>query len=308
MKIGKIVNKIQSILDEYYPSAHFDVRSPSSPKVNRMTEGYPILVSGGQGDFEAYPDILLRNPEFQVQILVPADEEDIAYHAHEVLSEHMVGKFLWYDDGEGAISNLSNIVPNNIGLLDTDTRGQFAKAINAIFDRTVKEVEYYMSFDFNVYITTAKNAGGVTENDGGLLFGNQVSHSITVYIGSDSYTEEYSNLKGEHSSATAMYEQQAVNGKAQAATEQTTAYAKSISMLVRNTEFMRNLLETYSEGNIQGTRCVLSESIALGGGLDPIPISSADGLAIESLLLNEMPGEPLSISLTIVPATEVGTP
>lgn len=307
MDIAKVVDKIQELLDEYFPSVPFDVRTPNLPKINKVTGGYPIMVSGGMGEYEAYPSILLNSPAYQVQILVPANVLESATIAHDVLAEKMVGKALSFgedNDTEIALCNMSSMEVGQLGLLDANTFGELNETVNRLFDRTVKDLRYWILCNFSVFLTIAKNAGGVTENDNGVVFGNQFTNTISFSHNGHTYQETYVNINTNHSMASSPYEQQSVESKYQKGVEQASAYTKSVNMFFRYNSFFTELAGLYKDKAYQGVRFSFTSKITFANGNELIVEQDTD-LMCSNMEFSVVPGELLMISLSLEPSIEV---
>ena len=269
MKIEDVVTFLQSELDAIAPSVAFDVRSPNVPKLGSVKDGFPVMVSSGEGDYEAYADICLESPTFTVEMLVPAENMNEAYIVHNALAKRVVGKPLLIG-GKICLGGLSTITPEQLALLDTASLGQYNFAINQIFGREVKDLRYWFKMSFYLYLTTGENAGGMATNDNGIIFSNQIKNTISFVDNGVTYSEECRFINDEHAMTAALFDQQGLGSSFQKATEQTIAYANTVTFVVRNNGFSWALFGKYKNRDIKGTVFSLVSKIVLGNGSEVI--------------------------------------
>lgn len=307
MRLESVIEKIDEILKAKVPSEKFSVRSPNKPLINDDADGFPVIVSQAGGDFEPIADIKLERPDFRISFLLPSDREDLKELVSDAFSDSFVGKFVVFGSGadlQGSDCTMSVITQNAVERLDIDTNGVYSQAINELFGNKVKDIRYWTSYDFSLSMSTAKNGGGCSENDNGVIFGNQVSSVISFTYGGNTYQENYKNLETTDSAVSAAYVQQSINGKYQKGIEQSTAYSKTISMVMRNNAFFAKLLEIIKDKNLSDVRFSLTRKITFAYGAELV-IDQETNLMCPELPKTTAPGEIMTISMTLYPALEV---
>ena len=307
MRLESVIDKIGEILKEKVPSESFSVRSPNKPLINDEADGFPVMVSQDGGDFEPMADIRLERPDFRISFLLPSDREDLKELVSEAFSDSFVGKFVVFGSGadlQGSDCTMSVITQNACERLDIDTDGVYSRSINELFGAQAKDIRYWTSYDFSLSMSTAKNGGGCSANDDGVIFGNQVSSVISFEYGGTTYQENYKNVETTDSAVSSAYVQQSINGKYQRGIEQSTAYSKTISMAVRNNAFFAKLLEIVRDKELSGVRFSLTRKITFAYGGE-LTIDQDSNLMCPELPKTTAPGEILTISMTLYPALEV---
>ena len=308
MRIEDICEKLQDLLDLHFNALKFDVRSPNAPKLNSVIEDgeerNPLMVEGGEGDYEPYPNILINSPTFTCHMLVKADDLSLGYQAHEKLAELLVGKCMVIGS-EMCITNLSNLVVGQLALLDSNSFGLLNSQINAIYGRQVKDLSYWLMLDFSIYCTTAKNAGGMETNDNGIIFGNQVTNTLSFTHGGTTYTENYVNVSTDHAMTAASYSQQGLTQNETAGTETNVAYGEAVSFPLRNNAFGLKMAELYRTKDYNGLTVTLTTKITLGTNQEVI-LFNDNSLKIDDIQLKVEPGEILEWSISLSKRLGVG--
>ena len=314
MRLDSVIEKIDEILKAKVPSERFSVRSPNKPLINDDADGFPVIVSQAGGDFEPIADIKLERPDFRISFLLPSDREDLKELVSDAFSDSFVGKFVVFGsdaDLQGSDCTMSVITQNAVERLDIDTNGVYSSVVNELFGNKVKDLRMYTAYDCVLYVTTGDKAGGCANNDNGVLFGNQVEHYIEFDYDDDGTTrteyEQYSNVNTDRAMASHPYSQQSLNDKSQGSTEQSTAYTKSVTMIVKNDSFFKRLLAMYCDKSYQGARFGLSTKIALLTNED-IQLDDDDNLMCQDMTFSDEPGAILTVTLTLSPRIEVQNP
>ena len=314
MRLESVIEKIDDILKAKVPRERFSVRSPNKPLINDDADGFPVMVSCANGDYEARENLLLESPNFQIQVLIPSDREELAEAVFSELAKAFVGKMVVFGSGatmQGGICNMSSKTQNAVERLDIDTNGVYSSVVNELFGNKVKDLRMYTAYDCVLYVTTGAKAGGCSNNDDGVLFGNQIDHYIEFDYDDDGTTrteyEQYSNVNTDRAMASHPYSRQSLNDKSQGSTEQSTAYTKSVTMIVKNNSFFKRLLAMYCDKSYQGARFGLSTKIALLTNED-IQLDDDDNLMCQDMTLSDEPGAILTVTLTLSPRIEVQEP
>ena len=177
---AEIVNKgIESPTDFYFAiettGFHID-----HIKNNQLGKNFiPVFIDSMGGDYNAVPALKQATVSIPVVIYFPVRFKEQMFALNDFLAECFVGQFLTYGTKTGkCISNISVAQYGEIQQLDLK---QFATWVENKYQKTIDNMEPYMTMQFNLYLTNASQK---------YLYGNAVSYQLSITIDGKTYTDD----------------------------------------------------------------------------------------------------------------------
>ena len=264
-------------------------------EVNDMNSGknfLPVIVGAYGGENNPVAGLGEQDRNMLVQILFPVRFKLDMYALEEYLDEVFVGRELTFGS-QKAICNLS---PAQYGELQDFDFNEFSNWAENVYKRPIEEMETYMSMSFSLYISTAKKVGAAD----GFIYGNSYTNKINLMIKSQGqYTVSQTDTSPVFVSATDTLSSSPVTqhllGESYAkGLPQTSAYAKQITLYVKDTALYQELITLYKDRTYQNKVIQIEESYGFA-----TPITSTKNYYISDIVLNLNKGELMTITLTL---------
>lgn len=247
----------------------------------------PVVVGAYGGENNPVAGLGEQDRNVLVQILFPVRFKQDMYLMEEYLDEVIVGKILTFGS-QKAICNLS---PAQYGELQDFSFNQFNEWVETNYKQTIDKIETYMSMEFTLYLSTAKNVGA----DGGFIYGNAYSNTITLLSGETIVATDdnpvFVSATGTLSSSPAS--QHLLGESFAKGLPQTSAYGKQITLYAKDSTLYQQLISLYVNRTYQNYAIQVVETYGL-----ITPITDTRTYYISDLVLNLNKGELLTITIT----------
>lgn len=241
----KSSNSFSPFTEEYsflVASAGFELKHTYDMKTGKNF--FPVLIDCAGGEFNPVPNLGEYDITYQLTIWFPVRKKNHFYTTViEWLREQFVGKtHAW--GGEVALSNIS---APQFGEVETYSTEKFIKTQ---FKVPFSVSEQWMAMTFDLYLTSYKDLGD--RDRGGFILSNDVKATFSYEYEGETYTEE-----------EPVFVETAINANSSPVAEQilgenetkgyagNTAYGSGLSIYVKSSDFYRNLLKVFTDGDIQ---------------------------------------------------------
>ena len=281
-KIGAILNGTDAETESLRP----DGRPFSNFTFMVATEGYhldhiyneeadknliPVYVGALGGSNEPIPDLGAENRNTVVTIYFPVRFKEQMKDVDDYLAQILVGRVLTW----GIVKARSNTSPSQFGeLFDMDTRQfsdqnqQFVNWIDTQYHVKMEVSEMWMSMQFTLYLSTAKDLGVY----GGFLMGDHDAISkLTIRVLTPEAADPYYDIDEDDpvmidktGSITSEPAAQQILGESSVkGFGATTTGVRTISFYMRSDRFCKTVAEWILKKQAQGKTIIVTESIPL---------------------------------------------
>ena len=312
-KIQAVLNGTDSLVSSLSrpdTSTYFDVRSPELPFAdsvasleNKQTR-FPVMVEqNSAGRYEAFPDVNMWSMSLTMTFLFPVANTLAVRNYFEYLASAVNGKQINFGSSSGyCVCALGVPTMGQMQYLDMNQYSQVKESINVIFGKTVNLSREWSTMTCEFYLSGSKNAGQAE----GLIFGNQIEHSISFVYQGVTYSETLVPVARSVASSAMAYEQQGLSSSLQKGIAQSGAQVATLTCMVRANDFWLKVLALKDLGYLKDTAMTLYEIWRVGGNV----WFGTSGFAkcfIKDIGLTEDLGKPVSAILTIEPQLTVGS-
>ena len=296
--LNEVAKKIESILNGVDPEVvALGIQPPTGYYFKVATEGFhldevfdmpagrnfiPVFISSMGGNFNPVPELLQANYVIPIAIYFPIRFKDDLFRLNEYLAKVFVGRQLNYGEESGRA--LSNVSVSQFGeIVDIDLK-QFETWQQTVYKMPIEVMEPYLQMNFSLYLSTASDD---------FVYGNEVTSTLTIVTDDENWNDE-------DKTDTLSFVQQSIQSNSEPSVQQLmgtseseglpngTSYASSFAVYVKNTNFYKNLIKAWFDGNAQTLTFTLT--INLMGQ------SYSRTVFIQSVNLNAQKGELLTIT------------
>lgn len=312
-KIKAVLNGTDSLVSSLPrpdTSTYFDVRSPELPFAdsvasleNKQTR-FPVMVEqNSAGRYEAFPNVNMWSMSLTMTFLFPVANTLAVRNYFEYLASAVNGQQINFGASSGyCVCALGVPTMGQMQYLDMNQYSQVKESVNLIFGKTVNLSREWSTMTCEFYLSGSLNAG----QDEGLIFGNQIEHSISFVYQGVTYSETLVPVARSVASSAMAYEQQGLSSSLQKGIAQSGAQVATLTCMVRANDFWLKVLALKDSGYLKDTAMTLYEIWRVGGNV----WFGTSGFAkcfIKDIGLTEDLGKPVSAILTIEPQLTVGS-
>ena len=312
-KIKAVLNGTDSLVSSLSrpdTSTYFDVRSPELPFAdsvasleNKQTR-FPVMVEqNSAGRYEAFPNVNMWSMSLTMTFLFPVANTLAVRNYFEYLASAVNGQQINFGASSGyCVCALGVPTMGQMQYLDMNQYSQVKESVNLIFGKTVNLSREWSTMTCEFYLSGSLNAGQAE----GLIFGNQIEHSISFVYQGVTYSETLVPVARSVASSAMAYEQQGLSSSLQKGIAQSGAQVATLTCMVRANDFWLKILALKDSGALKDTAMTLYEIWRVGGNV----WFGTSGFAkcfIKDIGLPEDLGKPVSAILTIEPQLTVGS-